>query len=139
MAFEDLGKIVRILVSDHLGYMVELKLLIHKQLHRVLDAQFCEVLPDRLARAVVGAIGDMDAYMLPGAKGATAMWRALCGDTDELRDRIREEALSTTLKDFHDFAPWLAKTLKASVPCALGGSEVENVARANGWATKKLL
>ena len=60
-------------------------------------------------------------------------------DTDELRDRIREEALSTTLKDFHDFAPWLAKTLKASVPCALGGSEVENVARANGWATKKLL
>ena len=92
-----------------------------------------------VARAVVGAIGDMDAYMLPGAKGATAMWRALCGDTDELRDRIREEALSTTLKDFHDFAPWLAKTLKASVPCALGGSEVENVARANGWATKKLL
>ncbi len=58
-----------------------------------------------VSRAVVGAIGDMDAYMLPGAKGATAMWRRLCGDTDDIRARIREEALSTTLKDFHEFAP----------------------------------
>ena len=92
-----------------------------------------------VARAVVGAIGDMDAYMLPGAKGSTAMWRNLCGDTEEIRARIREEALGTTLKDFHDFAPWLARVLTKATPCALGGSDVEKAANAAGWTLKKLL
>lgn len=92
-----------------------------------------------VARAVVGAIGDMDAYMLPGAKGSTAMWRKLSGDTDEIRARIREEALSTSLKDFHDFAPWLARMLATATPCALGGSDVENAAKTAGWTLRKLL
>ena len=92
-----------------------------------------------VSRAVVGAIGDMDAYMLPGAKGATAMWRRLCGDTDDIRARIREEALSTTLKDFHEFAPWLARVLEASTPCALGGPDAEHAARSAGWTVRKLL
>ena len=92
-----------------------------------------------VSRAVVGAIGDMDAYMLPGAKGATAMWRRLCGDTDDIRARIREEALSTTLKDFHEFAPWLARVLEASTPCALGGTDAEHAARSAGWTVRKLL
>lgn len=92
-----------------------------------------------VARAVVGAIGDMDAYMLPGAKGSTAMWRNLCGDTEEIRACIREEALGTTLKDFHDFAPWLARVLAKATPCALGGADVEKAANAAGWTLKKLL
>ena len=92
-----------------------------------------------VSRAVVGAIGDMDAYMLPGAKGATAMWRRLCGDTDDIRARIREEALSTTLKDFHEFAPWLARVLEASTPCALGGTDAEHAAHSAGWTVRKLL
>ena len=65
-----------------------------------------------ITRAVVGAIGDVDAYMLPGAKGSAAFSRWMCGETDEERQRIRDEILSTRLSDFHDFAPCLAKALE---------------------------
>ncbi len=92
-----------------------------------------------ITRAVVGAIGDVDAYMLPGAKGATAFSRWMTGETDEERQRIREEILSTRLSDFHDFAPYLAAGLKKAVPCVLGGTDAEAAASAEGWTTTRVL
>ncbi len=92
-----------------------------------------------ITRAVVGAIGDVDAYMLPGAKGATAFSRWMSGETDEQRQRIREEILDTKLSDFHDFAPYLARALEKAVPCVLGGAEAEAVARAEGWTITRVL
>ncbi|MDO5536488.1 MAG: insulinase family protein, partial [Desulfovibrionaceae bacterium] len=53
-----------------------------------------------LERAVVGAIGDMDAYMLPDARGSLALNRWLAGITDEHMQQIREEVLATTAADF---------------------------------------
>ena len=95
--------------------------------------------PEDVTRAVVGAIGDMDAYLLPGAKGNAALWRHLTGDTDAIRQRIRDEILSTTLQDFHNFAPHLARAVDEAVPCALGGPDAEAAARAHGWTRTRLL
>ena len=92
-----------------------------------------------ITRAVVGAIGDVDAYMLPGAKGATAFSRWMSGETDEQRQRIREEILATRLSDFHDFAPCLARALEKAVPCVLGGADAETAARADGWTITRVL
>ena len=92
-----------------------------------------------ITRAVVGAIGDVDTYMLPGAKGSAAFSRWMCGETDEERQRIREEILSTRLSAFHDFAPCLAKALENAVPCALGGTAAEAVAEAEGWTRTRVM
>ncbi|WP_298068056.1 insulinase family protein [uncultured Mailhella sp.] len=92
-----------------------------------------------ITRAVVGAVGDMDAYLLPGARGAASFSRWLAGETEEERQRLRDELLSTRLADFHDFAPYLALGLKNSVPCVLGGSDADAVARAEGWAVTRIL
>lgn len=92
-----------------------------------------------ITRAVVGAIGDVDTYMLPGAKGATAFSRWMTGESNEERQRIREEILSTRLSDFHDFAPYLAAALKNAVPCVLGGADAEAVAGAEGWTITRVL
>ena len=77
--------------------------------------------------------------MLPGAKGATAFSRYMTGETNEERQRIREEILATRLSDFHDFAPYLAAALKKAVPCMLGGADAEAVAGAEGWTVTRVL
>jgi Zn-dependent M16 (insulinase) family peptidase len=53
-----------------------------------------------LLQAIIGAIGEIDAYQLPDAKGFTALNRYLLGVTDEERQRRREEVLGTSNKDF---------------------------------------
>jgi len=92
-----------------------------------------------ITRAVVGAIGDVDSYMLPGAKGSAAFSRWMAGETDEERQRIREEILATKLSDFHDFAPVLGRALENAVPCVLGGADAEALASAEGWTKTRLM
>lgn len=92
-----------------------------------------------VTRAIVGAIGDMDTYLLPGAKGNAALWRYLTGDTDDIRQRIRDEILSTTLRDFHDFAPHLDQAMRGAVPCVLGGPDADTAAQAHDWTRTRLL
>jgi Zn-dependent M16 (insulinase) family peptidase len=57
-----------------------------------------------LARNIIGTIGEVDTYRLPDAKGFASMQRHLIGDTDEARQRMREEILSTTASDLRNFA-----------------------------------
>jgi hypothetical protein len=42
-----------------------------------------------MVRAVIGAMGDIDAHMLPDAKGFVALTRRLVGDTAEQRATMR--------------------------------------------------
>jgi Zn-dependent M16 (insulinase) family peptidase len=56
---------------------------------------------DDLTKDIIGAIGEMDAYQLPDAKGYTSMQRYLIGDDDEKRQQRRDQILSTTAGDFH--------------------------------------
>jgi Zn-dependent M16 (insulinase) family peptidase len=88
-----------------------------------------------LARSIIGTIGDVDAYQLPDAKGYTSMLRYLVGDTDEIRQRIREEILGTTTADFQTFADALEQVADRGLVVVLGSQtaiEAANAAKP-GW------
>jgi hypothetical protein len=59
---------------------------------------------DEIRKAIIGAIGHLDAYRLPDAKGYLSMLRHLTHDTDEERQKMREEVLGTTSAHFRAFA-----------------------------------
>ncbi|MCU0513629.1 MAG: insulinase family protein [Anaerolineae bacterium] len=63
---------------------------------------------DDLEKAIIGAIGEVDRYLLPDAKGLLATQRYLTGYTDALRQQARDEIFATTLADFHAFGAALA-------------------------------
>ena len=94
---------------------------------------------EELTKAIVGAVGDIDTYLLPSAKGNAALWEYMTGYTKAMRQQVREEVLQTSLEDFHNFAPYLQKALDAGVCMALGGAAVQNHAQAAGWDILKLL
>ena len=93
----------------------------------------------QLERAIVGAVGDLDAYLLPDARGAQALTRHLTGDTEELRQRMREEILATTARDFRDMADVLEEVAKAGVICVLGGAATRAAAEAHGWSGQEIM
>jgi Zn-dependent M16 (insulinase) family peptidase len=59
---------------------------------------------DELAKAIVGAVGDIDTYLLPDAKGYTSLVRHLQNRTEDELQARREEVLATTRADFTRFA-----------------------------------
>ena len=75
---------------------------------------------DEIRKAIIGAIGDIDSYMLPDMKGYVSMLRSLTGDSDETRQRMRDEVLGTTAKDFRDFAEVLEKVNRNGIVKVLG-------------------
>lgn len=83
---------------------------------------------DELTKSIIGAIGDMDAYQLPDAKGYSSMLRHLIGETDEKRQKIRDEILATNLKDFHDFGEVLDRLSKDGSVVVMGSDDAVNEA-----------
>lgn len=80
-----------------------------------------------LTKAIIAAIGDLDAYQLPDAKGYTSMMRYLTGRTDEMRQEIREEVLSTNGEDFIAFGEVLEKAAQSDAVAVMGSqSALEN-------------
>ena len=76
---------------------------------------------DELTRALIGAIGQLDAYQLPDAKGYTSGMRYLLGYTDEERQQLRNEVLATTQEHFNAFGKVLNKAFEhpaVSVLCS---------------------
>jgi Zn-dependent M16 (insulinase) family peptidase len=63
-----------------------------------------ELSEEELTRAIIGVIGQMDAYLLPDAKGWVAMQRYLLGESEAFRQQLREEVLATTVADFQALA-----------------------------------
>jgi len=63
---------------------------------------------DELEKAVIGAIGEIDGYMLPDAKGFASLARTLNGEDEAFRQKVREEVLSTGPADFAAFGEALA-------------------------------
>lgn len=88
-----------------------------------------------VTRAIIGAIGDLDTYRLPDAKGYTSMVRYLIGDTDESRQQMRDEVLGTTPGDFYAFADRLDQVREQGHVVVLGDqSAIEAVnAERSGW------
>jgi Zn-dependent M16 (insulinase) family peptidase len=78
---------------------------------------------EELTRSIIGAIGEMDTYQLPDLKGYTSLQRHLVGDTDEYRQRLRDQLLSTTEADFHAFGQVLTNMKNVGRVVVLGSQQ----------------
>ena len=67
-----------------------------------------ELSEDELAMNIIGAIGDVDSYQLPDAKGYTSFIRYLTQESEESRQQMRDQILATGPEDFRAFADVLA-------------------------------
>ncbi|KAG5405951.1 hypothetical protein IGI04_012070 [Brassica rapa subsp. trilocularis] len=97
---------------------------------------------ETLTKAIIGTIGDVGSYQLPDAKGYSSLMRHLLGVTDEERLRKREEILTTSLKDFKDFAEAIDVVRDNGVAVAVASAEdidAANNARSNFFEVKKAL
>jgi hypothetical protein len=90
---------------------------------------------DELVKSIIGAIGDMDAYQLPDAKGYTSMLRYLAGDSDESRQVWRDQILGASIDDFRSFGEILERMRDQSRVVVLGSPEAIQSANASrpGW------
>jgi hypothetical protein len=75
---------------------------------------------NELKKAIISTIGELDAYQLPDAKGYTSMMRHLTGRTDEMRQKIRDQVLSTNGEDFLAFGEALEKAIKSDAVVVVG-------------------
>ncbi|XP_073159325.1 presequence protease 1, chloroplastic/mitochondrial-like [Henckelia pumila] len=97
---------------------------------------------DALTKAIIGTIGDVDAYQLPDAKGYSSLMRYLLGVTDEERQMRREEILSTRLNDFKEFAHFIEAVKDKGVVVAVASPDdvdAANKLRPNFFEVKKAL
>ncbi len=110
-----------------------------------LSAKFLsrlEMNPEELTKSIIGAIGEMDAYTLPDAKGYSSTLRYLAGDTDESRQIWREQILSTTSADFRSFGDVLHRLNESGFVVVMGSQEALSKANSerNNWLDiKKIL
>ena len=97
--------------------------------------------PDKrgLEASIIGAVGELDAYLLPEAKGKVAFGRALTGSTPEIRARMRDEVFSTSPEHFRLFGQALAEALPGAGAVGLGGQALEEWAKGQGWVVNKVL
>ncbi|CAK8985697.1 unnamed protein product [Durusdinium trenchii] len=78
---------------------------------------------DELVKAVIGCMGDVDAYQLPDAKGYSAMLRYLLEEDDEYRQKVRDQILGTTVEDFHKFGEALEPVVEKGGICVVGSAD----------------
>ncbi|MBW2097073.1 MAG: insulinase family protein, partial [Deltaproteobacteria bacterium] len=82
-----------------------------------------ELADEERVKSIIGAIGDLDAHLLPDAKGYASMIRYLCGDAERERQQMREEILGTSPRDFTAFADFLAEMVRQGTVKVLGSPE----------------
>jgi len=92
---------------------------------------------DELTRSLIGAIGGIDTYLLPDAEGYIDLLHYLTGQTDERRQKLRDELLSTTAADFKEFADFLG--MENAVTSVLGSSNVIKKSGVEFQSTLKVL
>jgi len=102
------------------------------------SAQYLKTLQladDELTKAIIGTIGDIDQYQLPDAKGYTSMVRHLSGETEEDRQRMREDVLGTTTTDFQAFGELLQSAAEKALVKVLGSQTAMDEAAGErpGW------
>jgi Zn-dependent M16 (insulinase) family peptidase len=92
---------------------------------------------EELTRSIIGTIGGIDRYMLPDAKGYTGLVRHLIGDTDEDRQRRREQVLGASLADFKAIADVLDAVAEKGQVAVLGseGAITQANAEKGGFLT----
>ncbi len=96
-----------------------------------------ELSDDELTKAIIGAIGDLDAHQLPDTKGFTSMTRWLCGDDDTFRQKLRDQVLGTTPAAFKTFADGTDAMLAKASTVILGSEKA--LADQGGLSIKKVM
>jgi Zn-dependent M16 (insulinase) family peptidase len=88
-----------------------------------------------LTKSIIGAVGELDAYQLPDAKGYSSLLRHLLGVTDEWRQQIRDELLGTQPSHFQALANSLEAVSRTGLVAVLGSAEAIQAANAShpGW------
>ena len=89
-----------------------------------------KVPPEELTKAVIGAIGELDAYLLPDAKGFSSLTRHLIGVDDGWRQQFRDELLATGPQDFAVLAEALAAVRERGLTVVLGSERALQAANA---------
>ncbi len=84
----------------------------------------CNLSNDELTKGIIGTIGDIDAYMFPDARGFASMVRYLSGNTENDIQRTRDEILSTTARDFKEFAGVIDEVAKTGLVKVLGSENI---------------
>jgi len=94
-----------------------------------------ELPEDEVRKAIIGAIGEMDSHMLPDMKGYVSMLRHLTGETEEVRQKMRDQVLGATAKHFRTFAEVLQKVNNNGIVKVLGSQASIDSALAErpGW------
>lgn len=74
---------------------------------------------EEIRRSIIGTIGDVDAYLLPDAKGFTSLVHYLTGYRQEDRQAMREQILSARASDFSSLGESLIRSAENSLSAAL--------------------
>jgi presequence protease len=93
---------------------------------------------NELTKAIIKAIGDMDSYQLPDAKGYTSMMRHLTHRTDEMRQKARDQVLSTNGEDFIALGEVLEKVAQSNAVAVIGSQSAIESANVGLEVTKVL-
>ena len=93
---------------------------------------------NELTKAIIAAVGELDSYQLPDAKGYTSMMRYLTGRTNEMRQKTREQVLSTNGEDFIAFGEALEKFAQSEAVAVIGSQSALEEANVGLKVTKVL-
>lgn len=93
---------------------------------------------NELTKAIISTIGDLDSYQLPDAKGYTSMMRYLTNRTNDMRQKMREQVLSTNGEDFIAFGEVLEKVAQSKAVTVLGSQNAIESADVGLKVTKVL-
>ncbi|MBL8592949.1 MAG: peptidase M16, partial [Devosia sp.] len=95
-----------------------------------------------LVRSVIGVIGSVDTYRLPDAKGFTSLVWELSGDSDDARQKRRDEILGASNRDFKALAEALDQVARQGQVVVLGSEtaiKAANDERGNFLKVTKVL
>jgi Zn-dependent M16 (insulinase) family peptidase len=94
-----------------------------------------ELSQEELTRAIIGVIGNLDAYQLPDAKGYTSMARYLAGENDAFRQQLRDQVLATTPAHFSAFGEVLERVRDSGSVVVMGSQDALAAVNAerSGW------
>ncbi|GAP15099.1 pre-sequence protease. Metallo peptidase. MEROPS family M16C [Longilinea arvoryzae] len=92
-----------------------------------------------LNKSIIGVIGELDAYLLPDAKGYTALTRHLLGVTDEERQQMRDEVLSANEADFHALGEALEQFKERGEVVVMGSPQAVEASKVTWAAVKRIL
>ena len=85
---------------------------------------------EELKKIIIGCVGHLDPPLTPDRKGSVSMVEYLTGNSWELRQKRREELLSTQMSDLKELIPLFEALKKNGTVCVLGNEEKVQKAKA---------